>query len=165
MASLFVADTSSQSVKISCRKREKGPKAKIKSEEVKPPEEPEYDPEVIANAHLTMEEDFYKCSVCKMKFKQPGNARRHIITVHRNEKPHNCVKCGAKFGRKVSFLFLCGLGCQIAHFYDTLYSNIFCSNKLVISKISTHLFIEIATIQNCTIFKSSFIKNNEYSHL
>lgn len=60
MASLFVADTSSQSVKISCRKREKGPKAKIKSEEVKPPEEPEYDPEVIANAHLTMEEDFYK---------------------------------------------------------------------------------------------------------
>lgn len=77
-----------------------GPKAKIKTEEVKPPEEPEYDPEVIANAHLTMEEDFYKCSVCKMKFKQPGNARRHIITVHRNEKPHNCVKCGAKFGRK-----------------------------------------------------------------
>lgn len=77
-----------------------GPKAKIKAEEVKPPDEPEYDPEVIANAHLTMEEDFYKCSVCKMKFKQPGNARRHIITVHRNEKPHNCVKCGAKFGRK-----------------------------------------------------------------
>eukprot|EP00092_Neocalanus_flemingeri_P033218 GFUD01036124.1.p1 GENE.GFUD01036124.1~~GFUD01036124.1.p1 ORF type:complete len:349 (-),score=62.90 GFUD01036124.1:121-1167(-) len=78
-----------------------GPKAKIKTEEEpKPPEEPEYDPEVIANAHLTMEDDFYKCSVCKMKFKQPGNARRHIITVHRNEKPHNCVKCGAKFGRK-----------------------------------------------------------------
>jgi len=78
-----------------------GPKAKLKTEEEpKPPEEPEYDPEVIANAHLTMEEDFYKCSVCKMKFKQPGNARRHIITVHRNEKPHNCVKCGAKFGRK-----------------------------------------------------------------
>ena len=118
-----------------------GPKAKIKSEEVKPPEEPEYDPEVIANAHLTMEEDFYKCSVCKMKFKQPGNARRHIITVHRNEKPHNCVKCGAKFGRKVSFLFLCGLGCQIAHFYDTLYSNIFYTDKLYISKISMHLFI------------------------
>ena len=47
------------------------------------PEEPEYDPEVIANAHLTMEDDHYKCSVCKMKFKQPGNARRHIITVHR----------------------------------------------------------------------------------
>ena len=46
-------------------------------------EEPEYDPEVIANAHLTMEDDHYKCSVCKMKFKQPGNARRHIITVHR----------------------------------------------------------------------------------
>lgn len=81
-----------------------GPKAKLKSEIecAKPvvPEEPEYDPEVIANAHLTMEEDFYKCSVCKMKFKQPGNARRHIITVHRNEKPHECTKCGAKFGRK-----------------------------------------------------------------
>jgi len=77
-----------------------GPKAKIKTEEVKPPEEPEYDPEVIANAHLTMEDDYYVCSVCKMKFKQPGNARRHIITVHRNEKPHNCCKCGAKFGRK-----------------------------------------------------------------
>ena len=50
---------------------------------MKVPEEPEYDPEVIANAHLTMEDDHYKCSVCKMKFKQPGNARRHIITVHR----------------------------------------------------------------------------------
>ena len=50
---------------------------------IKVPEEPEYDPEVIANAHLTMEDDHYKCSVCKMKFKQPGNARRHIITVHR----------------------------------------------------------------------------------
>ena len=50
---------------------------------LKVPEEPEYDPEVIANAHLTMEDDHYKCSVCKMKFKQPGNARRHIITVHR----------------------------------------------------------------------------------
>ena len=50
---------------------------------MKAPEEPEYDPEVIANAHLTMEDDHYKCSVCKMKFKQPGNARRHIITVHR----------------------------------------------------------------------------------
>ena len=81
-----------------------GPKAKMKSEEeckvnliysftyslftniilfLKVPEEPEYDPEVIANAHLTMEDDHYKCSVCKMKFKQPGNARRHIITVHR----------------------------------------------------------------------------------
>jgi len=80
-----------------------GPKAKLKSEQAeceKRVEEPEYDPEVIANAHLTMEEDYYKCSVCKMKFKQPGNARRHIITVHRNEKPHECVKCGAKFGRK-----------------------------------------------------------------
>lgn len=78
-----------------------GPKAKLKSEEeCKVPEEPEYDPEVIANAHLTMEDDHYKCSVCKMKFKQPGNARRHIITVHRNEKPHECEKCGAKFGRK-----------------------------------------------------------------
>ena len=82
-----------------------GPKAKIKTEEVKPPEEPEYDPEVIANAHLTMDNDYYVCSVCKMKFKQPGNARRHIITVHRNEKPHNCVKCGAKFGRKVNLRF------------------------------------------------------------
>ena len=51
------------------------------------PEEPEYDPEVIANAHLTMEDDHYKCSVCKMKFKQPGNARRHIITVHRFVTP------------------------------------------------------------------------------
>jgi len=78
-----------------------GPKAKMKSEEeCKVAEEPEYDPEVIANAHLTMEDDHYKCSVCKMKFKQPGNARRHIITVHRNEKPHDCEKCGAKFGRK-----------------------------------------------------------------
>lgn len=80
-----------------------GPKAKIKSEaehKPTPPEEPEYDPEVIAAAHLTMEEDYYICSVCKMKFKQPGNARRHIITVHRNEKPHECAKCGAKFGRK-----------------------------------------------------------------
>jgi len=78
-----------------------GPKAKMKSEEdCKVNEEPEYDPEVIANAHLTMEDDHYKCSVCKMKFKQPGNARRHIITVHRNEKPHDCEKCGAKFGRK-----------------------------------------------------------------
>ena len=60
-----------------------GPKARVKEEDVKVPEEPEYDPEVIANAHLTMEDDHYKCSVCKMKFKQPGNARRHIITVHR----------------------------------------------------------------------------------
>ena len=86
-----------------------GPKAKLKSEveTAKPAEEPEYDPEVIANAHLTMDEDFYVCSVCKMKFKQPGNARRHIVTVHRNEKPHDCLKCGAKFGRKVrnSFSF------------------------------------------------------------
>merc|ERR1712079_117459 len=78
-----------------------GPKAKMKSEEdCKVNEEPEYDPEVIANAHLTMEDDHYKCSVCKMNFKQPGNARRHIITFHRNEKPHDCEKCGAKFGRK-----------------------------------------------------------------
>merc|ERR1719270_3378921 len=78
-----------------------GPKAKVAKEaEPKPPDEPEYDPEVIANAHLTMDDDYYKCSVCKMKFKQPGNARRHIITVHRNEKPHDCEKCGAKFGRK-----------------------------------------------------------------
>ena len=122
-----------------------GPKAKIKAEEVKPPDEPEYDPEVIANAHLTMEEDFYKCSVCKMKFKQPGNARRHIITVHRNEKPHNCVKCGAKFGRKVNFIFLCCSGCQIAHLYDTLYPNIFYISKYSISKISMHFILHVAT--------------------
>ena len=81
-----------------------GPKAKVAKEaEPKPPDEPEYDPEVIANAHLTMEDDYYKCSVCKMKFKQPGNARRHIITVHRNEKNHECLKCSARFGRKVGF--------------------------------------------------------------
>lgn len=78
-----------------------GPKAKAKPEsEAKPPEEPEYAPEVIANAHLTMDDDYYVCSVCSMKFKQPGNARRHIITVHRNEKNHECIKCQAKFGRK-----------------------------------------------------------------
>jgi len=78
-----------------------GPKAKVAKEaEPKPPDEPEYDPEVIANAHLTMDDDYYKCSVCKMKFKQPGNARRHIITVHRNEKNHECLKCSARFGRK-----------------------------------------------------------------
>ena len=81
-----------------------GPKAKVAKEaEPKPPDEPEYDPEVIANAHLTMDDDYYKCSVCKMKFKQPGNARRHIITVHRNEKNHECLKCSARFGRKVGF--------------------------------------------------------------
>ena len=81
-----------------------GPKAKVKQEsEPKPPDEPEYDPEVIANAHLTMDDDYYVCSVCKMKFKQPGNARRHIITVHRNEKNHECLKCNARFGRKVTF--------------------------------------------------------------
>ena len=68
-------------------------------------EEPEYAPEVIANAHLTLENEHYVCSVCKMKFKQPGNARRHIITVHRNEKPHVCVKCDARFGRKVGVKF------------------------------------------------------------
>jgi hypothetical protein len=65
---------------------------------------------VIANAHLTLEEEYYVCSVCSMKFKQPGNARRHIITVHRNEKPHICLKCDARFGRKVrqfsEFFFL-----------------------------------------------------------
>ena len=69
---------------------------------IKVPEEPEYDPEVIANAHLTMEDDHYKCSVCKMKFKQPGNARRHIITVHRfvttflvtGEFLRKCLKSG-----------------------------------------------------------------------
>jgi len=78
-----------------------GPKTKVKQEsEPKPPDEPEYDPEVIANAHLTMDDDYYVCSVCKMKFKQPGNARRHIITVHRNEKNHECLKCSARFGRK-----------------------------------------------------------------
>ena len=81
-----------------------GPKTKVPKEaEPKPPDEPEYDPEVIANAHLTMDDDYYKCSVCKMKFKQPGNARRHIITVHRNEKNHECLKCSARFGRKVGF--------------------------------------------------------------
>ena len=81
-----------------------GPKTKVKQEsEPKPPDEPEYDPEVIANAHLTMDDDYYVCSVCKMKFKQPGNARRHIITVHRNEKNHECLKCSARFGRKVRF--------------------------------------------------------------
>jgi hypothetical protein len=58
---------------------------------------------VIANAHLTLEEEYYVCSVCSMKFKQPGNARRHIITVHRNEKPHICLKCDARFGRKVRY--------------------------------------------------------------
>jgi len=47
-----------------------------------------------------MDDDYYVCSVCKMKFKQPGNARRHIITVHRNEKNHECLKCSARFGRK-----------------------------------------------------------------
>ena len=62
-----------------------GPKAKLKAEEeCSEVKEPEYDPELIANAHLTMEDDHYKCSVCLMKFKQPGNARRHIITVHRS---------------------------------------------------------------------------------
>ena len=82
-----------------------GPKAKAKPEsEAKPPEEPEYAPEVIANAHLTMDDDYYVCSVCSMKFKQPGNARRHIITVHRNEKNHECIKCQAKFGRKVGII-------------------------------------------------------------
>ena len=81
-----------------------GPKTKVAKEaEPKPPDEPEYAPEVIANAHLTMDEDYYVCSVCKMKFKQPGNARRHIITVHRNEKNHECLKCSARFGRKVTF--------------------------------------------------------------
>lgn len=86
-----------------------GPKTKVKQEsEPKPPDEPEYDPEVIANAHLTMDDDYYVCSVCKMKFKQPGNARRHIITVHRNEKNHECLKCSARFGRKVTFyVFIC----------------------------------------------------------
>ena len=81
-----------------------GPKSKVKQEsEPKPPDEPEYAPEVIANAHLTMDDDYYVCSVCKMKFKQPGNARRHIITVHRNEKNHECLKCNARFGRKVGY--------------------------------------------------------------
>jgi hypothetical protein len=60
---------------------------------------------VIANAHLTLEEEYYVCSVCSMKFKQPGNARRHIITVHRNEKPHICLKCDARFGRKVRYFY------------------------------------------------------------
>ena len=87
---------------VAKERKRPGPKAKAKPEsEAKPPEEPEYAPEVIANAHLTMDEDYYVCSVCNMKFKQPGNARRHIITVHRNEKNHECIKCQAKFGRKV----------------------------------------------------------------
>ena len=83
------------------RKERRQPAKKVKEEA----EEPEYDPEVIANAHLTMVDEHYVCSVCSMKFKQPGNARRHIITVHRNEKPHVCMKCDARFGRKVSKIF------------------------------------------------------------
>lgn len=90
-------------VKRQERKERRPPVKKPKEER---DEEPEYAPEVIANAHLTMEEDFYVCSVCKMKFKQPGNARRHIITVHRNEKPHICLKCDARFGRKVRMIFI-----------------------------------------------------------
>lgn len=125
-----------------------GPKAKIKTEEVKPPEEPEYDPEVIANAHLTMEDDYYVCSVCKMKFKQPGNARRHIITVHRNEKPHNCCKCGAKFGRKVRHTILCGAGAvklpiSMMHYgktflHPTLYTLDFHISMLLFHSDCTH---------------------------
>jgi hypothetical protein len=79
------------------REKKRPPVKKPKEER----DEEEYAPEVIANAHLTLEEEYYVCSVCKMKFKQPGNARRHIITVHRNEKPHICLKCDARFGRKV----------------------------------------------------------------
>jgi len=81
-----------------------GPKPKTKSadgaEDKDSLDGPLYDQATIDAAHLTVENDHYVCSVCHMKFKQPGNARRHIITVHRNEKPHECSVCATKFGRK-----------------------------------------------------------------
>lgn len=80
-----------------------GPKPKTKAEGQEDKdgvEGPIYDQATIDAAHLTVVDDHYVCSVCKMKFKQPGNARRHIITVHRNEKPHECSVCSTKFGRK-----------------------------------------------------------------
>ena len=43
------------------------------------PAEPEYDAETIANAHLNFVDEHYVCSVCAMRFKQPGNARKSTI--------------------------------------------------------------------------------------
>lgn len=40
------------------------------------------------------------CPMCGRDFPKPGNVKRHIQTVHENQRPYRCDECGKRFGHK-----------------------------------------------------------------
>ena len=42
----------------------------------------------------------YTCMECGRRFTQKGNLKRHVMSVHKGDRPFACNQCDATFGTK-----------------------------------------------------------------
>lgn len=92
----------------------------------------------------------FECMHCDRKFRQWGDLKYHIVSIHSNEKNHQCEFCGKAFSRKYSLVVHLRI-----HTSERNYKCEFCAKSF---RASTYLqnHRKIHTGENGTVVKTDY---------